>query len=247
MKETILDTGARFLVGTKEELYDQAAVQVAEARSAGGNEGAVVACSGGSTPQDWYRWCVQTRALSAAAVAQTHFTVSDERCVPLADPQSNFGHADRLLLDPLGVPRAHRHPWAVDLTPPAAVAEHRATIASLAGPGRAYDLCFLGLGDDSHTASLFPGSPLLDDDQGELFATIEVPRKGWRLTITPAGLRACQHVVVLALGAGKAPAVRRVFREPFDPVNVPTQILQKCGAKVLWLLDEAAAAGMGAI
>ncbi len=236
MTETSTNFG-RLLVGTKDELYRHAAALVAAGPR-------VVAFSGGSTPQDWYRWCVQTRALTPVGVARTHFTVSDERCVPLTDPLSNFGHADRLLLEPLGVPADHRHPWAVGLAPATAAAEYGTTIPELAGQGRSYDLCFLGLGDDSHTASLFPGSPLLLDDHGGWFAPVEVPGKGWRLTITPTGLQACGSVVVLAPGAGKAEALRRVLQGPSDPVNVPAQILRTCAEHVTWLVDEAAAAAL---
>ena len=235
MKESTTSCG-RLLVGTTTELHRQAAALVAAVRPGG-----VVALSGGLTPQGWFRWCVQTGALPAAVVAETHFTVSDERCVPLTDPMSNFGHADELLLEPLHVPPAHRHPWAVGLAPAEAAADHGATIRTLAGPGRAYEVCFLGLGEDSHTASLFPGSPLLRDDQGELFAPVEAPGKGWRLTITPTGLRACRLIVVLALGAGKAAALERVLRGPADPDRVPAQTLWACAAQVLWLVDEAAA------
>jgi 6-phosphogluconolactonase len=186
--------------------------------------------------------------------ARAHFTVSDERHVPLDDPQSNFGHAARLLLDPLAVPAAHRHPWPVELPPSDAADTYRTTIRALTcpepvertGPGRAYDLCFLGLGDDAHTASLFPGSPLLRDDDGEIFAAIEVPGNGWRLTITPSGLRACGQIVVMALGAAKAPALARVLRGPDDLPNTPAQVLRACAPRVLWLVDEVAAAQVSA-
>jgi 6-phosphogluconolactonase len=89
---------------------------------------------------------------------------------------------------------------------------------------------------------LFPGTPLLRDDGGLLFGAQEVPGKGWRLTITPTGLRACGLVVVMALGAGKAEALQRVLRGPSDPINVPSQILKTCAERVVWLVDEAAAA-----
>ena len=244
MTETLTDYGW-LIVGEKEKLFAHAAERVALAATdlaeAGGRP-LLCAFSGGSTPQDWYRWCVQTGALPAAVTATAQFTVSDERCVPLADDQSNFGHADRLLLEPLGVPAAHRQPWLVALPAAEAAAAYAQTVARLAGPGRAFDVCFLGLGDDSHTASLFPGSPLLRDDGGQLFAAVEAPGKGWRLTITPAGLRACGQIVVMAVGAGKARALQRVLRGPADPANVPAQILRTCADRVVWLVDAAAAA-----
>jgi 6-phosphogluconolactonase len=236
----------RLVVDTKEALFARAAALVADTVAAApAGRAPVIAFAGGSTPQGWFRWCVATRALPAAVARTAHFTVSDERHVPLADPQSNFGHAARLLLDPLGVPAAHRHPWLVGLAPRAAAESYRAAIRALACPEpveRAYDLCFLGLGDDAHTASLFPGSSLLRDDGGELFAAVEVPGKGPRLTVTPSGLRACGQIVVMALGAAKAPALARVFSGPDDVEGTPSQILKTCATRVIWLVDSAAAA-----
>jgi len=235
----------RLVVDTKEALFARAATLVADTVAAApAGRTPLIAFAGGSTPQDWFRWCATTRALPAAVAANAHFTVSDERQVPLDDPQSNFGHAARLLLDPLGVPAAHRHPWPVALPPSVAADNYRATVCALVGSGRAYDLCFLGLGDDAHTASLFPGSPLLREDGGEHFAAIEVPGKGWRLTITPSGLGACGQIVVMALGAVKAPALARVLRGPADFAHTPAQILQTCAPRALWLVDAAAAAQM---
>ncbi len=241
MTEQTTDYG-RLIVGAKEELFAKA-VELAVAEHAGTkSKNFTWAFTGGSTPQDWYRWVASTQALPAEVVAGAHFTVSDERHVPLNSDQSNFGNAERLLLEPLGVPTEHRHPWVVAYEPPAAAEAYRRTMMILAGPGKGYDVCFLGMGDDAHTASFFPGSPLLEDDGNLPFASLDVPGKGPRLTITPAGLRACGLIVVMTLGAGKAEALHRVMRGPFDPSKAPSQILQTCSDRVVWLVDEAAAA-----
>lgn len=202
------------------------------------------ALSGGSTPQAWYRWCVQQRAIPARLAVSARFTVSDERWVPAESPDSNIGTAARLLLDPLDVPPAHRLAWPVELAPGAAVAAYAGEVTRIAGVGRAYDVCMLGLGADAHTASFFPGSPLLEGDGGAFFATIDVPGKGRRGTITPSGLRACGLIVVMVTGAEKAGAVRRIFQGSEAPAAAPGRILQSCADHVVWLLDDAAAAGL---
>lgn len=241
MREISSDYG-RVLVGTKDELFAQA-LALTEAQRRTVRPGRFLwALTGGSTPAAFYQWCVATGALPEALVLETHFTVSDERHVLLSSPESNFGNAERALFAPLAVPDEHRHPWMVAWPVAEAAEAYRKTMLLLAGPGRAYDVCFLGMGDDCHTASLFPGTPLLRDDGGLLFGGQEVPGKGWRLTITPTGLRACGLVVVMALGAGKADALHRVMRGPEDPLNVPSQVLKSCAARVVWLVDEAAAA-----
>ncbi|RRJ97243.1 6-phosphogluconolactonase [Opitutaceae bacterium TAV4] len=198
------------------------------------------ALTGGGTPGEWYRWAVSTGALPTATAAAIDWTVSDERYVPLASPESNFGNAARDLLDPLGVPASRRHPWPVDLPPADAANAYARDHAATFGE-RAYNVCFLGMGDDCHTASLFPGTPLLANDGGALFGAQEVPGKGWRLTITPTGLAACDLIVIMTLGAGKAGALHRVMRGPCAPNEAPSQILKNTAAKTVWLVDPTAA------
>lgn len=234
-------TAGRLMVGTREELFTEAVRLIAAQHAAAAGRRFLCACSGGSTPQDWYRWCVSTQAIPASVAATTHFTVSDERHVPLDSPQSNFGNAERLLLSPLGVPREHRHPWVVAYEPEAAAEAYRKTLLLLAGPGRAYDVCMLGMGDDAHTASFFPGSPLLHDDGGLPFAAVDCGAKGWRLTVTPTGLAWSGLTIVMALGAGKAEALARVLEGPADVAQAPAQVLARLRDRVVWLVDEAAA------
>ena len=199
------------------------------------------ALTGGTTPKEWYRWCVEKDALSPPLLAMAHWFTSDERAVPLDSPESNFGNADRGLLAPLGVKPERKHPWPVELSPPEAAARFTADHRKLFAPGKCFDVCFLGLGDDGHTASIFPGSPLLDGRR-EHFAAVTVPGKGARLTITPAGLSACGLIVVMVLGPGKAGILHRILAGRFDPRQLPAQGLRECAPSVVWLIDEAAAA-----
>ena len=203
-----------------------------------------VALSGGSTPKAFFAWAVATRAFPPEVLARVEWHVSDERCVPLASEESNFGNAARLLLDPLGVPAERRFPWPVDLPPRDAAAAYE-RFWRVAGRERLYDLCLLGLGDDSHVVSLWPGCPLLADDGGSRFAATEWPGRGWRLTLTPAGLALCGSVVVLVSGAAKAPALRAVCRDADpDPTRHPGRVLRALAGRVDWLADPAAAAGL---
>lgn len=240
MREIVSEFG-HVLVGNREELFAQAVVMAEESLQQSSSRHFTWALTGGSTPQAWYRWCAEKRVLSSKLTQEAHFTVSDERHVVLSSDQSNFGNAERGLLSPLEVPTDHRHPWVVAWPPMEAAEAYRKTMLILAGPGRGYDLCFLGMGDDCHTASLFPGTPLLKDDGGLLWGAQEVPGKGWRLTITPTGLKACARIVVMTLGPDKAAALARIHRGDYSPVEVPSQILKASAARVTWLVDEAAA------
>lgn len=241
MREVKSDYG-RVIVGSKPELFQQALDLGLTARAKTERSRFLWALTGGGTPKEWYQWLVADKKITPAQAASIEWTVSDERHVLLSSGESNFGNAERQLLAPLDVPTDRRHPWMVAWPVAEAAEAYRRTMLILAGPSRAYDVCFLGMGDDCHTASLFPGTPLLADDGGLPFGGQEVPGKGWRLTITPTGLRQCGLIVVMTLGAGKAEALHRVMRGPYDPTNVPSQILKTCADRVVWLVDEPAAA-----
>lgn len=202
-----------------------------------------VALSGGSTPKAFYAWAVATRALKPETLARVEWHASDERCVPLSSEESNFGNATRGLLDPLGVPAALRHPWATHLSPADAASAYE-RFWRTAGRDRLYDLCLLGLGDDSHIASLWPQCPLVGADSGSRFAATEWPGRGWRLTVTASGLALCGAVVVLVNGAAKAPALRAVCRGPDDAMAHPGQLLRRMADRVTWLADADSAAGL---
>ncbi len=242
MNEKMTDYGRR-VTGSRDELFARALELSAAART-GVAGGVSLALTGGSTPQEWYRWCAACKRMPGGSGRVVHFTVSDERCVPLHSEQSNFGNACRLVLDPLGLPSAQRHPWPVELLPEEAAAAYDQRWKTVAGPDRAYDVCFLGMGDDGHTASLFPGSQLLRNDGGRLFSAVDVPGKGWRLTVTPTGLGTCGLIVIMALGASKNKMLKRVFTGAFDPLQTPVQLVKHWRDRVVWLLDHPAADGV---
>lgn len=243
IKETTTGYG-RLIAGKREELFAKAVELAVDRQARTVSSTFSLALTGGSTPQEWYRWCVAGRKLPEAFLQATHFTVSDERCVPLHSEQSNFGNAQRQLLEPLQVAVAQHHPWPVEKLPAEAAAAYALAWDQRVGEGRTYDVCFLGMGDDGHTASIFPGSELLKNDGGRLFTAIDVPGKGWRLTITPTGLAACGLIVIMALGAAKAAMLKRVFTGAYNPMQTPVQQVREWRERVVWLIDDAAAAGV---
>jgi 6-phosphogluconolactonase len=196
------------------------------------------ALAGGTTPQTTYAALAgpPLRAIVPWHVIDVFF--GDERAVPPDHPHSNYHMAMKALIEPLGLPAGHVHRMHADDADLAAAA--RAYDAIL--PDR-LDLLLLGIGDDGHTASLFPGSPARSE-QGRRVVPARAPHPPFdRLTITPPVIAAAHHVVVLAAGAGKADAVRRALADDADPVLVPAA-LARHGT---WFLDTAAAAGLGAI
>lgn len=226
-------------VADHESLFIRAAAAIEKA-SRGAR--ATVGLTGGSTPKAFYDWVAVHRPFSQEALARLRWSVSDERCVPLEDAQSNFGTADHGMLRPLAVAPIAKLPYPVQLAPREAAAQLNRDWTNRFGPDHAFDLCFLGMGEDGHTLSLFPGSPLLSANPSETFAAVEVPGKGWRLTLTPAGLGRCSKIIVMVTGAGKAIRLREVLDSP-DAIY-PVQLLRAHAAKTLWLVDASAAAAL---
>lgn len=229
-------------VGSKAELLQEALDIALDHFRASGKNRYSLALTGGSTPKDFYKWVVAENKLPADLRDGILWTTSDERTVPLESDENNFGNADRLMLTPLSVAGENKFAWPTELEPHAAVAAYAEKWKAVASPNTAYDVCFVGMGDDCHTLSLFPGSSLISNPVNTDFAVVEVPGKGWRLTLTPAGLAKCGKIVLMTLGAGKAKALKAVLQGDFDPLNKPSQNLKAVANKAFWLVDDAAAA-----
>ena len=228
-------------VGQKEELLQEALDQALSQVRGSRKDRCSLALTGGSTPKDFYRWVVENQKLEPELLERIVWTTSDERMVPQSSEDSNFGNADRLMLDPLGVASDRKFPWPTELAPQEAALAYAERWTSQMSPECAYDVCFIGMGDDCHTLSLFPGSPLIANPVAKGFAAVEVPGKGWRLTLTLAGLARCGKVVLSTLGAGKASALKSVLEGEYDPLNKPSQNLRAIASQAIWLVDDAAA------
>lgn len=198
-----------------------------------------IGLTGGSTPKAFYTWVVENNAFSEAFLDRALWLCSDERMVPLEHEDSNFGNADRLMLTPLGVPDAHKLNWPVKVDPHSASVVFNRRWNDRFGAQQAFDVCMLGMGTDGHTASLFPNHPILAANIEDNFVCVEIPEKGWRLTITEAGMSRCGKILITVMGQEKAERVRTVFQDP--PGTYPVQILANFADKVTWLVDDEAA------
>lgn len=209
--------------------------------------GGHIVLSGGSSPKAAYR---HAAAADPGAFAGATLWFGDERCVPPDDERSNYRMARETLLDPLadaGVqPVCHRIP--VEGGPAVAARDYERVLRDV-WPARApgFGLVLVGLGPDGHTLSLFPGKPEVAERER---LVVEVPEAGLepfvpRVSLTLAALGAAAHVLVLAVGAGKADAVERVFGAgAVGTPNVPASMLAEAVAPgaLTVLLDRAAAA-----
>ncbi|HEU4701869.1 MAG TPA: 6-phosphogluconolactonase [Conexibacter sp.] len=220
---------------------DRAAVAIERARTERGEAHAALA--GGSTP-------ARTYALLAERIADwrnVHLWFGDERCVPLDDPDSNHHLLARTLLDRLPAdrpqPMVHAVTRAGEGDPPAAAAAYERALRALVpsattGPPQ-LDFVLLGLGEDGHTASLFPDDPVLEERERLVVAVRGSKPPPDRVTFTLPLLRAGRAIVVLTAGAGKADAVRATLAGPSS--HTPASLLGE-GAAVELIADRAAAA-----
>ncbi len=194
-----------------------------------------VALAGGTTPRATYD-VLATSALAAALPwGALDWYFGDERAVPPDHPESNYRAARESLFAgrPEALERAKRLPAdAPDLERAAREYGER-----LPDP---LDLLLLGIGEDGHTASLFPGSPALAERAARVAAVSGPKPPNPRLTITPPVIEAARELLVLASGAGKAEAVARALQGPLDVAAVPAQLARRG----TWIVDAAAAAGL---
>jgi 6-phosphogluconolactonase len=207
-----------------------------------GQDRATFAISGGQTPKllferlahSGFRWdCV-------------HFFWVDERCVPPTDLASNYRLADECLFKPAHVPHRNVHRIDGELHPTHAARRYVEDIQEVFNlrPGKVphFDIMHLGMGPEGHTASLFPGSPALDDREAIASAVpVQTAAPPWRVTLMPAVLLAARHTVFLVTGDDKAEAVRNVFHGDYDPKRYPAQMASHHARRVAWFLDQAAA------
>ena len=167
-----------------------------------------IVLSGGSTPKQLYRLLASEAWRERVNWANLHLWWGDERCVPPQDPESNYGEAGRLLLAHVPVPAAHIHRMRGEADPAAERARYAADIAAHIPDGR-YDWILLGIGDDGHTASLFPGAT--DYASEETVAIARHPQSGQiRLTLTAPLIMRGKRLSYLATGSGKAAILSQI-------------------------------------
>ncbi|MEW6403226.1 MAG: 6-phosphogluconolactonase [Chloroflexota bacterium] len=208
----------------------------------------LVALSGGSTPMDTYRLLVH----QAIDWEHVHVFWGDERCVPLDDPGSSYGQARKTWLDLVPIPEQNIHRIKADpsttsgqrLGPAAAAMDYiillkRFAEAPLDWPR--FDLVFLGMGDDGHTASLFPGSPL-DVTDAVIAVTVHYQdRPANRVTLTPVVFNAARHLLFLVSGESKSETLAHVLKGGYQPEGLPAQRIQPTEGELAWFVDAAAA------
>jgi len=208
-----------------------------EAKTAGGGS-FFLALSGGRTPRALYQ-CLAADYRDRIPWALVNIFWSDERYVPHDDPRSNYGMARETLLDHVPVSAGRVHPMPTDpADPDEAARRYERTLP------RVFDLVLLGIGSDGHTASLFPGSPTLDEPERRVVVASAPIEPQVRLTLTLGALNGSDTVFFVVTGANKAPALRRIVKDSPDYHLCPAVGVRPRGGTVIWWVDAAAAAAL---
>ena len=211
-----------------------------------------IAVSGGSTPQATFELLADPAGPFAATVPWDKLQLYwvDERCVAPEHPESNYGVCKELLLSKVALPAANVHRMEGELDPEEAASRYetvlRNTMKLEGAESPAFDLLLLGMGPDGHTASLFPHTEGLEVINRLVIAN-HVPQKDtWRISLTAPVINQASEVVFAIEGEGKAEVLAAVLTGPRHPEELPSQLIRPSNGKLLFLLDEAAAAKLPA-
>ena len=210
----------------------------------------MVSLTGGHTPQHLYELLADPRQPWRARILweRVHLLWGDERHVPPDHPDSNYRMAHDALVAKVPIPPEHVHRMRGELEAEEAARAYELDLAdTFRAAGRTdqtFDLMLLGLGDDAHIASIFPGSPVLHERTRRVAAPWVPHLEAYRITLTPPALVDARRIVMLVEGPKKAEAVAAAIEGAPDVLRWPAQLLRAAGDRVEWLIDRSAAQGL---
>jgi 6-phosphogluconolactonase len=203
----------------------------------------MVVLAGGSTPRLLYSMLTERPYRESVPWERTFFVFGDERCVPPDDEASNYRMARETLFDPLEIPDIQVLRMKGEQVPTEAAQRYELRLSDLflLRPRRRFDLVLLGIGTDGHTASLFPGTEALNEQERWVVANHVPQLDAWRLTLTFKALNSTRRVIFMATGEKKAHVVAEAFGGVEHPEPYPCERIAPVNARREVLLDRAAA------
>jgi 6-phosphogluconolactonase len=200
-----------------------------------------VALSGGHTPQRTYELLAQPPFRDRVAWEHVHIFWGDERCVPPDDARSNERMARQAWLDHVPIPAAQIHPIRCADSPGQTARQYEALLQKFfRGRSPSFDLVFLGLGEDGHTASLFPGTSVLHEHEHWVSEVYVADHELHRVTLTTPIINQAAVVAFLVDGTAKAGILRAVLEGPSGDRRLPAQLIQPAHGELHWLVDQEA-------
>ena len=204
-----------------------------------------VALSGGSSPKRLYEILSSSDFKHQVEWDKVNFFFGDERYVPADDPDNNALMVKKALFDPLNISSSNIFTINTSLPPEEAAKKYTLTIANHFKDQKIrFDLVLLGLGDNSHTASLFPYTSVLSDKSASVKAVFLEEQNVYRITMTAPLINQERQIAFLVYGEAKTDAVRHVLEDVIDTEKYPAQLIHPEKGDLRWYLDEAAASGL---
>lgn len=204
--------------------------------------------SGGTTPKMLYALLASEPYRSRIDWPNVEIFFADERCVPPDHADSNFGMINETLLSKVPIPQENIHRMRGELEPNEAAKEYGemlkekfpSTGSGQAGEG-GLEMILLGMGDDGHTASLFPRTEALKETKHRCVSNFVPKLNAWRLTLSAPFINRAADVMILVTGAGKTKVLSEVLEGPRDPDRLPVQLIEPSDGRLTWLIDVDAA------
>lgn len=199
-----------------------------------------VALSGGSTPKAIFEKLCSSPYKEQISWNNIHIFFSDERALPPSDPNSNFHMAMQAGFDKMPIPNGQVYRMQAEMNIEKNALEYEKIIKQVLG-NRPFDLVMLGMGEDGHTASLFPLTEGLKVRDRLCIANYIPQKKCWRMTLTFDCINQASHICIYVLGANKRKMLSRVLFHPEQTKTLPVEQIGTHQSKALWIADEAAA------
>lgn len=203
-----------------------------------------LALAGGSTPKALYQYLAESDGFHWD---KWHIFFGDERTVPSDDEDSNYRMANETLLSKVPIPASQVHRMQGELDPTVAAETYEQVLRDVFG-GEDFphlDVILLGMGDDGHTASLFPHTAAIHESKKWVVAHYVDKLDTWRITLTPPVLNNAHHVIFMVTGDKKADRLNQVLNGDFQPDTLPSQIIKPEHGQLIWYTDQAAASQLG--
>ena len=202
-----------------------------------------VALSGGSTPRRVYELLAGDDFRGGVDWRGVHVFFGDERAVPPDHAESNYRMANEALLSRVPLPPENVHRIEGPGDAAANASNYESVMRGFFGDGEwpRFDLVMLGMGDDGHTASLFPGTAALGEARAWAVANRVEKLGAWRVTLSAPAINAARNVLFLVTGVGKAERLREVLKGVRDPARLPSQLIRPRDGALEWFVDGAAA------
>lgn len=202
-----------------------------------------VVLTGGSSPAGIYKLLASDAYKSKIDWSKVFIFWGDERWVPLNNDLSNAKMSYASLLSHVPIPKANIFEMYADgISPEDYAVAYEQSIKEVVGNEGKFDLILLGMGDDGHTASLFPGQEVLEEQEKWVDAYYLEPQKMHRITLTAPLINKAEKIVVVAFGEKKAHALKEVTTGIYNPTTYPMQLIKPTAGELLFLVDKAAAA-----